>query len=487
MINPPVSGINPLVYTGVGKVMPLMIQRRDPTVYDSQNILLGTTWLNQVNQHVWILVSLAEGIAIWVLMTNSPTDLAFQTDSGLANPIAGVIDIAGGSNILTMGATNVVTVSLTNSISLPDTNIDASSGMYSLGGNHFMHDYGTRNTFLGTNAGNLTLTTGSSFDNTGIGYQALTALTTAKEVTAVGQNAGSSVTTGSYNTFIGAQAGMTATNGTQNTCVGAEAGKNIGAGTFNLLLGYQSGENYTSNESGNIILSNVGTLGDELQIRIGTPGEGGQTDCYIAGIYDSTVDPTSSQHVVIDSTGKLGTSGGSGSSVPAFMYYKSTTSTVRTNVLYYLGTDDILQKVYDTGNNFYPGDGAGTRAQFTAPKKGVYQIVYKTLTTWVSYGPGGSGFTIQVYEVPISIVCTSSSFASQTNLNYDVTLIVGLVGNDIGTTVVANIEMDQGDTAQFNINYTDISESFSLPNFDCIGQSNPYVTYVAGSLITELE
>src|SRR6185312_3965169 len=42
----------------------------------------------------------------------------FDTDSGTATPLAGVINIFGGSNINTAGAGNTVTINLDNTVSI---------------------------------------------------------------------------------------------------------------------------------------------------------------------------------------------------------------------------------------------------------------------------------------------------------------------------------------------------------------------------------
>jgi hypothetical protein len=74
-------------------------------------------------------------------------------------------------------------------------------------GTRFLHDRGTRNTFLGGTAGNFTLT-GS--DNTGTGYRALLNATSGTHNTALGSNAGLNATTGSHNIYLGADVQGTA-------------------------------------------------------------------------------------------------------------------------------------------------------------------------------------------------------------------------------------------------------------------------------------
>src|SRR5216684_4677932 len=81
----------------------------------------------------------------------------------------------------------------------------------------FLHNFGFRNTFLGSNAGNVTM---AGFSNTGAGAAALTANSTGYENTAIGDSALASNSTGDWNTAVGAQALLYNTTGNDNTAVG---------------------------------------------------------------------------------------------------------------------------------------------------------------------------------------------------------------------------------------------------------------------------
>src|SRR5205814_3252196 len=61
-------------------------------------------------------------------------------------------------------------VSFSNNLSLPTTAPGGTAGVIKLGGSSFAHDFGTFDTFLGTNAGNFAMT---GDNNTGTGYGAL--------------------------------------------------------------------------------------------------------------------------------------------------------------------------------------------------------------------------------------------------------------------------------------------------------------------------
>ena len=128
----------------------------------------------------------------------------------------------------------------------------ATAGNIFKGGQLFLHNFGTQNTFLGQNAGNLTM---SGFgDNTAVGFSVLnqnttgygnTAMgafalywnTTGFDNTAIGQVALYHNTTGYTNTAVGFNALPGNTVGYSNTAVGAGALRNNTTGIFNAALG----------------------------------------------------------------------------------------------------------------------------------------------------------------------------------------------------------------------------------------------------------
>ena len=128
---------------------------------------------------------------------------SFDTDSGTATPAAGVITIAGGTNINTSGAGSTVTINLDNIVSLTHADDGSTQGYFQFNAINFMHNYGADNTFVGELAGNSTLTPASALGNT-----------------AIGMLAGSSLTTGALNTLIGNLSGNLMTSGNNNTALG---------------------------------------------------------------------------------------------------------------------------------------------------------------------------------------------------------------------------------------------------------------------------
>jgi hypothetical protein len=174
----------------------------------------------------------------------------------------------------------------------------------------------SNNTLIGTSAGNPTIT---GTDNVGLGADVLHAVTSGigniaqgsislQNVTSGQYNVGignatlAAVTTNSYNTAVGGSA-LTITTGSQNTSIGGASLGFLTSGSSNIAIGYNAGEDYTSSESGNIVIGNVGVLGESDVIRIGQQSI--QTECFIAGITGVTVSNT--EYVTINSsTGQLG-------------------------------------------------------------------------------------------------------------------------------------------------------------------------------------
>jgi hypothetical protein len=130
---------------------------------------------------------------------------------------------------------------------LPGTT-SSTVGVLTLGGASFLNAFGSHDTFVGSGAGNFSMTTsGPTFShaNTGLGFQTLKGLTTGGANIAVGELALPSLTTGNSN----------------------------------IAIGQNAGQNLTSSESSDIYVDNLGVTGESNTIRIGTS----QTQTFIAG------------------------------------------------------------------------------------------------------------------------------------------------------------------------------------------------------------
>ena len=216
-----------------------------------------------------------------------------RSDDGLiAVPNAGVINVYGGEplgvppgntayvNIYTdhyiIADTHTVNINLKRSINQPVTNDTASQGMYALGGDDFLHNYGTNNTMCGIDAGNRTLDPDNAADNV----------------------------------FLGHFAGHAVIGAARNTLLGSGALRYAGDSPMgNICIGFEAATGYTLNESSNIIIGNgLGTIGDVNTIRIGTMGalEGQQNQCFVAGIWNSPAVPGANTGlVIVDQNGQL--------------------------------------------------------------------------------------------------------------------------------------------------------------------------------------
>src|ERR1700675_2112271 len=146
------------------------------------------------------------------LLTQSGTTVHLAGNETLTGNLAAGGGVSGASGSFSGN------VSLTGDLSL--VNSSASAGNVLKGGSLFLHNFGDLNTFLGVDAGNLALTVGTANNNTGIGANALSALSTGCCNVGVGSNALLHNTTGGANIAIGDGALYSNTTGTNNTALG---------------------------------------------------------------------------------------------------------------------------------------------------------------------------------------------------------------------------------------------------------------------------
>jgi len=298
-------------------------------------------------------ITFTTGPASLSLQTGTAVATSFPTDSGTAVPSSGALTIAGGSNINTSGSGSTVTVNLNNSISVSGsitagTDITSTNGNFYLpyttatvgtifmGGVRWLHAFGNDtggNLFLGKNSGNYTATLlqntavgentlnalTSGVQNVVMGFEVAQLLTSGRSNAMVGYSVASSASTASYCTIMGNVSCLSLLTGIGNTVFGAASALNLTSGSYNVIIGSingvtnasGSGTQYTSSESSNIIIGNIGTTGESNVIRIGTTGTGTQLQnkCFIAGIYNTSIGATN--HIVsVDSNGQLGLTSG---------------------------------------------------------------------------------------------------------------------------------------------------------------------------------
>jgi hypothetical protein len=108
------TGLNPLAYIGVEAITPpqMYLAKRAPTAGDSRNFNIGDLWIDEVNETLYVLVSLAAGQATWVTTFGGATS-SFVTNSGTAVDAGGIINIVGDStHIATSASGNTITIAL---------------------------------------------------------------------------------------------------------------------------------------------------------------------------------------------------------------------------------------------------------------------------------------------------------------------------------------------------------------------------------------
>lgn len=235
---------------------------------------------------------------------------AIDGDSGSAT--GSTITFTGGTSGAVFTAAGSTVTESFDFLALPATT-GSSLGVITIGGSPFLHAYGAdsdNNTFVGFNAGNFTLTSGTAKLNVAFGADSMLSLTTGELNTGIGTQSGQMISSGSENTLIGADSCLELVNGSFNVALGRSSMLSLASGSSNIALGYQAGLSYAGAESSNILVGSPGVLGESNSIRIGVQGAGSgqQNTCSIAGII-STAATATSEIVLVDSTGEMGSAG----------------------------------------------------------------------------------------------------------------------------------------------------------------------------------
>ncbi|MFI5332522.1 MAG: tail fiber domain-containing protein, partial [Candidatus Babeliales bacterium] len=236
-------------------------------------------------------------------LNNVPTVAA----SGTADT---ALTLDSANNVKTTTALTVDSsqnVNIAKNLLMPNT-ISSTVGIIEFGGSRFISNIGTDNTFVGQNAGNTSLTTVDALDNTGVGFNALIALTVGADNTAIGSEAGKLIKDGTSNTCIGAAAGFDVvtptigiSSGSSNTCIGASAGQGITTGTDNICIGTLTGSNIAAGINNIYIGDNTNPGSESNALRIGN----GTTTAFIQGI--DGVLSSGGTAVFINGSNQLGT------------------------------------------------------------------------------------------------------------------------------------------------------------------------------------
>ena len=392
-----------------------------------------------------------------------PTDL-----NGPADEIGGVLNIFGGPGILSgvnnihtnaVALSNTVRVVLNDSLHFPITHADGSGGILYWNNVPAIQFYGSGNCFLGTGAGNLTLTTGSAIDNTAVGDNCLPALTTSPENTFIGSNSGTLLASGS---------GL-------NTAAGFAVLDNLVSGANNIAIGTLAGTNYTTNESNNILLGSFGTVSDQQTIRIGRT----QTAAYMEGIYGASIGSTNAP-VFIDNNGKLGTKEGAAPGLDglSFFAYVDPNEVLPASGAFdqvnFVGALQAMNLAYDNFGTFNVGPIVGG-AQFVAPIKGYYQFT-STINISFSASLVNRWFSV-IYLNGIGVAVNTKTRTPTLTFNATTT----------GTLIVSvNLLLNVSDIITFGtITNNSISPAPEFLGLLTLGplSLNCYQTYISGQLL----
>jgi hypothetical protein len=164
------------------------------------------------------------------------------------NAKVGIKNVAPDSTLTVTGSGHITTnLKVDGFINLPTTS--ATVGQIKMNGVTFLHKYGTRNIFFGTESGNFTLS--GATDNFASGYQTLKAITDGDNNIAIGYQAGLGITSGLNNIAIGISALKTCSANANNIAIGYHALEYCTAAN-NVAIGYNAGANITA--TGNTLI-----------------------------------------------------------------------------------------------------------------------------------------------------------------------------------------------------------------------------------------
>ena len=185
----------------------------------------GTSSPVTLNSSTGTDVTITAGTGISLSATGSDLTITSTSTPSLTATYVGYGD---GSNLLTGEAAFTYDAVTNNRLTVDQYNMPTTTsggvGVFYQNGVRLFHTgigaLTNRNIFAGTFAGNLTMSPSGNGFNSGIGYAALTSLTTGQRNTALGNESGVNITIGNNNTVIGADAGKVAL-GNNNTILGA--------------------------------------------------------------------------------------------------------------------------------------------------------------------------------------------------------------------------------------------------------------------------
>ena len=284
---------------------------RDPNQFDINNVSLGDMWLNQTDESVWILVSLAGipgskgSLAHWVSLANDATGALSTLAGNTGGKVAGDSD----ANINFFGDGVGITITGTpGTHSLVASLVGGGSAATS-----FPTDSGTANPAAGVliiKADSAGLNSGSSVSFSATGNTITFNVTDSNDNTIIGKDSGNTTISGGDNTIIGEASGSALTSGDDNTIIGGTAGASLTTGSNNIIVGSDAGSALTTSDSDNTLIGEAGFAGAEDYVAINAGAAGITMLHNFPGTNAST---TNGQNVFLGSSaGNFTLAGGAG-------------------------------------------------------------------------------------------------------------------------------------------------------------------------------
>lgn len=411
-INQRLNGLEPLAYAGANAVQPpdFVTKSRPPTANDSKNFYLGQIWLDTgtntppTSSDIYMLVSLVGNQATWVNFSGGAGTI--QT---LTGNTGGAVGPDGAFNINVVGDGTTISVA-----GNPGTHTLTISTVGT----------GVVNTLTGNSGGAVSPTAGNiNVLGTGVITVVGNPGTSTLTVTPSGSIASSFITNPATGTATPAAGVLTFTNG--NNITFTAGGSSVAAavtGTTNRSL-------QLGNASGSLTSLGVATNG---QLPIGSTGANPVLATLTAGagisITNGAGSITIAQTVVAER--------------PTFIYRLNREDNVSGDgTVHFMGSVTAMTSILDnTGGAFFPGNGAGLGAVFTAPIEGIY---FFSMNPEVDIAVGGGN----EYQLQF-ITSTRNPGVANLPTRNRVGNFFGINGGLV-VSCSTTIELNVGDTVQF--------------------------------------
>ena len=398
---------------------------------------------------------------------------AFDTltgDTGTATAVAGTIDIAGGSNIFTTATLDTVNIFLEDPPDIAGTltlSLLASTGvMMSNSSGLFSTSSGTDGQVLisgGTGPiwknlisgdASVTITNGPNSIN-------LETASVAGLSTFTADDTNTATPTIGRMDILGDGVSINTSAGGDTLLVALDSNPTI-AGTLTLSPLTTAGV-LSTNGSGVVTSSR----GNDGQILIG----GGTAPAWRNITQGTNITVTNGPNSI-----NIETSASSPTSSESFMAYQPSNYVISAGSTYSLGAITVLTESFDTGSNFYPGDGAGSDAYYTAPVDGIYYFMINLQFNAVYITPAPPPPINRDPLVMFTIETTDRSYIYRK-------MSLMSVDDTMGVFASTSTVLSAGDTVKFSFR-----NDFDDPDYNhyLTGNATDAYTFVAGYLITAL-